>query len=169
MIAVTHRGNTIELAGKLPQVGTKAPNFRLTQTDLTDISLETFTGKNLVLNIFPSIDTGTCAASVRRFNQLASALPNIVVICVSKDLPFAHKRFCGAEGIEDVICASQYKDQSFSEGYGVDILDGSKLIGLMSRAVVVIDTNGVVIHTEQVSDISSEPDYEAAIHLLTAN
>lgn len=168
MPSVTHKGNTITLAGFLPAIGSKAPDFKLTKTDLTDVSLGDFEGKQIVLNIFPSIDTGTCATSVRRFNQLASALPNTVVICVSKDLPFAHRRFCGAEGIADVVCASQYKDNSFSEAYGVDITSGSALAGLMSRAVVVIDSAQNVLHTEQVQDISSEPDYEAAIHYLTA-
>jgi thioredoxin-dependent peroxiredoxin len=168
MSSVTHKGNTITLAGFLPAIGSKAPDFKLTKTDLTDVSLADFKGKQIVLNIFPSIDTGTCATSVRRFNQLASALPNTVVICVSKDLPFAHRRFCGAEGIADVVCASQYKDNSFSEAYGAEITSGSPLTGLFSRAVVVIDKDQNVIHTEQVSDISSEPDYEAAIHYLMA-
>jgi thiol peroxidase len=116
-----------------------------------------------VLNIFPSIDTSTCATSVRKFNALASAMENTVVLCISKDLPFAVKRFCIAEGLDNVVCLSQYKDQSFSENYNVDIVDGSSLIGLMARAIVVIDENGVVAHHELVSDISHEPNYDAVL------
>jgi len=167
MSTFMHRGHTAETNGELPAVGSSAPDFRLTTIDLKDISIADYKGQNLVLNIFPSIDTSTCATSVRRFNQLASALKNTKVICVSKDLPFAQKRFCGAEGIENVICASEYKNNSFSDAYHVLITSGSSLIGLMARAVVVIDANGIVKHTELVPDIGHEPDYNAALESLS--
>jgi thiol peroxidase len=165
MATITHRGNEIITAGTLPESGKPVPNFRLTKSDLTDVTPKELAGKKVVLNIFPSIDTGVCAASVRRFNQLASALDNTLVLCVSKDLPFAHNRFCGAEGIENVHMSSQYKDTSFSDAMGVDIVSGP-LAGLMSRAIVVLDENGMVKYTEQVPEIGSEPDYEKAIEAL---
>ena len=155
----------IKTAGNLPAVGTKAPSFVLTGTDLADMHLSDFTGKRLVLNIFPSIDTGTCAASARRFNQEASSLENTVVLNVSKDLPFAQKRFCAAEGLENVVNGSEFKTTSFSENYGVTMQEG-RLAGLFSRAVVVIDGAGNVLYTEQVPSIGQEPDYEAAIASL---
>ncbi|MDZ4752209.1 MAG: thiol peroxidase [Flavobacteriales bacterium] len=159
MATIISRGNDVETTGNLPIVGSKAPNFRLTGQDLRDFSLEDFKGKRIVLNIFPSIDTSTCASSVRKFNELAASMENTEVICVSKDLPFACKRFCGAEGISNVITGSQYKDNSFSEGYQVDMISGTALSGLMSRAVVVVDADGIVEYTEQVGDISDEPNY----------
>lgn len=162
MSSITFKGNPIETVGELPKVGDKAPDFRVTNTDLEDVSLSDFEGKNLILNIFPSVDTGICAASVREFNKRASGLKNTQVLCVSKDLPFAHKRFCGAEGIENVISASQYKDQSFSEKYRVDMLNGP-LAGLMSRAIVVINEEGEVTYVEQVPEIVQEPDYDKAL------
>jgi len=165
MATITHRGNEIHTAGSLPATGQPVPAFRLTKSDLTDITPKELAGKKVVLNIFPSIDTGVCASSVRRFNQLASALDNTLVLCVSKDLPFAHNRFCGAEGIENVFMSSQYKDTSFSDAMGVDIQSGP-LAGLMSRAIVVLDESGVVKYTEQVPEIGSEPDYEKAIEAL---
>ncbi len=152
-------------SGSLPEVGTKAPEFTLTDTELSDITLSSLRGKRVVLNIFPSINTGVCQSSVREFNKRASELDNTVVVCVSKDLPFAHKAFCGAEGIENVISASQYKNTSFNEGYQVELVD-SPFEGLFSRAVVVVDENGTVIYTEQVPAIGQEPDYEAAIASL---
>lgn len=165
MSTIHHKGKEIHTAGSLPAIGKTAPEFRLTKNDLSDFRLSDLRGKKVILNIFPSIDTGTCASSVRRFNQLASDMENVIVVCVSKDLPFAQKRFCGAEGIENVITASQYKDTSFSDAYGVDLVDGA-LTGLMSRAIVVIDENGIVTYTEQVEDISSEPDYDKAMHAV---
>ncbi len=162
MSSITFKGNPIETVGELPKVGDKAPDFRVTNTDLEDVSLSDFEGKNLILNIFPSVDTGICAASVREFNKRASGLKNTQVLCVSKDLPFAHKRFCGVEGIENVISASQYKDQSFSEKYRVDMLNGP-LAGLMSRAIVVINEEGEVTYVEQVPEIVQEPDYDKAL------
>jgi thiol peroxidase len=152
-------------SGSLPEVGSKAPEFTLTDTELSDITLSSLRGKRVVLNIFPSINTGVCQSSVREFNKRASELDNTVVVCVSKDLPFAHKAFCGAEGIENVISASQYKNTSFNEGYQVELVD-SPFEGLFSRAVVVVDENGTVIYTEQVPAIGQEPDYEAAIASL---
>lgn len=166
MAGITHKGNIVTTAGDLPAKGTRAPSFRLTKTDLEDVDLEDFPGQRIVLNIFPSIDTSTCATSVRKFNQLAASLPNTVVLCISKDLPFAHRRFCGAEGIKNVLALAQYKDRSFSDAYGVDIVSGSTLTGLMSRAVVVVDEKGRILYTEQVADISSEPDYESVISIL---
>ncbi|MEY3398277.1 MAG: hypothetical protein RL220_871 [Bacteroidota bacterium] len=164
---VTHREKEVILAGSLPEVGTPAPDFRLTLQNLSDVSLADFKGRKLVLNIFPSIDTPTCASSVRRFNALMSDVAETVVICVSKDLPFAQRRFCGAEGIENVITGSQYKDTSFSDAYGVDMVSGTALSSLMSRAVVVIDRQGIVRYTEQVGDISIEPDYEKVLNALS--
>ncbi|MEZ4722233.1 MAG: thiol peroxidase [Flavobacteriales bacterium] len=165
MATITHRGNEVHTSGNLPQVGQKAPDFKVTGGDLKDIALADFAGKRLVLNIFPSIDTGTCAASVRRFNQEAAGLNNTVVLNVSKDLPFAQKRFCAAEGIENVVNGSEYKNDLFSSNYRVVLSDGA-LAGLFSRAVVVVDSDGTVIHTEQVPEIGQEPDYEAVIKSL---
>jgi len=165
MSKIAFKGNPVETTGSLPEVGSVAPNFRLTDTTLQDVSLESFKGSQVVFNIFPSIDTGVCATSVRKFNERASELKNTKVVCISKDLPFAHKRFCGAEGIENVLSTSQFKDNSFSQNYGVDMLDGP-LAGLMSRAVVVVDSQGIVKYTEQVPDITQEPNYDAAIASL---
>jgi thioredoxin-dependent peroxiredoxin len=165
MAEITFKGNPVHTAGNLPTAGSPAPDFRLTKTDLTDVSISDLKGKKVVLNIFPSVDTGVCAASARRFNQLASSLENTIVLNVSKDLPFAHKRFCAAEGLENVHGASEYKDNSFSQAYGVDMKDGA-LAGLMSRAVVVVDENGMVTYNQQVADIGIEPDYDAAIAAL---
>jgi len=162
MSTITFKGNAVKTAGDLPAKGTEAPDFMLTKADLSDVKLSDFKGKKVILNIFPSIDTGVCAASVRAFNEKASELDNAVVLCVSKDLPFAHSRFCEAEGLKDVITLSQYKDDSFSLAYGVDMVDGP-LKGLMSRAIVVIDEGGKVTYTEQVPEIAQEPDYEKAI------
>ena len=165
MATVTLGGNPLHTNGELPQKGTKSPNFELTGTDLKPVQLEDFAGKKLILNIFPSIDTGTCAASVRQFNQRAASLPNTTVLCVSRDLPFAQKRFCGAEGIDNVLTASDFKDGSFGKNFGLELLDGA-LQGLHSRAVVVLNEQGEVVHTELVSEIANEPNYEAAIAAL---
>jgi thiol peroxidase len=165
MSTITFKGNNIETAGTLPAVGSHAPNFSLIKTDLSEVNLDALKGKKVVLNIFPSVDTGICAASARKFNQLASSMENTVVLNVSKDLPFAHNRFCAAEGLENVHGASQFKDENFSKAYGVDMTTGP-LAGLMSRAVVIVDENGVVKYTEQVPEIAQEPNYEAAIAAL---
>src|SRR5262245_39491715 len=153
MADIKFKGNPIKTAGTLPAVGAKAPDFKLTKADLSDVSLKDFAGKTLVLNIFPSIDTGVCATSVRKFNQEAANLPNAVVLGVSKDLPFAHKRFCGAEGIQNVVTGSDLREGSFAKNYGVTMTEGP-LAGLMSRAVVVVDAQGVVKYTEQVPEIT---------------
>ncbi|GAK49264.1 thiol peroxidase [Candidatus Moduliflexus flocculans] len=165
MAEITLKGNKIHTYGTLPEVGSKAPDFVLTKTDLADVSLKDFAGKKIVLNIFPSIDTGVCAASVRKFNEEVQKLENTVVLCASIDLPFAHSRFCGAEGLESVISVSELRKRQFGEDYGVRIVDGP-LAGLFSRAVVVIDEKGVVTYTEQVPEIAQEPNYEAALKAL---
>lgn len=165
MAEITFKGNPVHTVGNLPAVGSKAPAFSLVGTDLSTITLDSYKGKRLVLNIFPSIDTGVCAASARRFNAEASSLQNTVVLNVSKDLPFAHKRFCAAEGLENVSNGSEFRSDAFSANYEVTMTDGS-LAGLFSRAVVVVDEGGTVIHAEQVPEITQEPDYEAAIKSL---
>ncbi len=162
MAQVTFKGNPVHTAGSLPGVGSTARDFQVVKADLSTMSLGEFTGKKVVLNIFPSLDTPVCATSVRRFNVEAAKLGNTVVLCISRDLPFAQKRFCAAEGIDNVITGSEYRDSSFSDAYGVRILDGP-LAGLLSRAVVVIDERGKVIYTEQVPEITQEPDYGKAL------
>ncbi|MBD0832783.1 thiol peroxidase [Aestuariibaculum sediminum] len=166
MATVTLKGNEIHTSGELPKVGTTAPDFKLTNTDLETISLSDFSGSKVVLNIFPSIDTGTCAASVRAFNKEASELKNTKVLCISHDLPFAMARFCGAEGLEDVVNLSDYKNGSFGKAYGLDFTDGP-LETLHSRCVVVLDENAKVLYTEQVSEIVDEPNYKAALEALS--
>ena len=165
MATITLGGNPIHTNGELPQVGSKATDFSMIQTDLSTATLATFTGSRLVLNIFPSIDTGTCATSVRTFNEKASQLANTKVLCISRDLPFAQKRFCGAEGLENVINLSDFNTGSFGKNYGLEIVDGP-LAGLHSRVVIVLDENGTILHTEQVSEIANEPNYEAALAVL---
>jgi thioredoxin-dependent peroxiredoxin len=165
MAKITFKGNAVNTSGDLPKVGSKAPDFRLTKSDLADVSLKDFKGKKIVLNIFPSIDTGVCAASVKKFNQEAADLAGTTVLGVSRDLPFALNRFCGAEGIKNVVTASELRDQSFGQSYGVRIADGP-LAGLLSRAVVVVDESGTVIYTEQVPEIAQEPNYQAALNAL---
>ena len=165
MSQITLGGNAINTGGALPLVGAHATNFELVATDLSTVSLSDFAGSRLVLNIFPSIDTGTCAASVRKFNEKASALDNTKVLCISRDLPFAQKRFCGAEGIENVVSLSDFKTGQFGKDFGLEIMDGP-LAGLHSRAVLVIDENGVVLFTEQVGEIADEPNYDAALAVL---
>lgn len=162
MAYITLKGNKIQTREDLPKVGTKAPDFLLIKTDLSDTSLKEYKGKKVILNIFPSIDTDVCAASVRRFNAEASKLKNTVVLCISRDLPFAAKRFCGAEGLNNVITASEFRDDNFSKAYGVRMVDGP-LAGLLSRAIVVIDETGTIIYTEQVPEIAQEPNYEKAL------
>jgi thioredoxin-dependent peroxiredoxin len=162
MANITFKGNPVATIGDLPSVGSQAPDFTLTKDDLSAVSKQDLTGKNVVLNIFPSIDTGVCATSVRKFNEQAASLPNTVVVCVSKDLPFAMKRFCGAEGIDQVMTASWFRGPDFGKDYGVTMNDGP-LAGLFARAVVVMDATGKVVHTELVPEIAQEPDYEQAI------
>jgi thiol peroxidase len=165
MATITLGGNPIHTNGELPQVGSKATDFSMIQTDLSTATLATFAGSRLVLNIFPSIDTGTCATSVRTFNEKASQLANTKVLCISRDLPFAQKRFCGAEGLENAINLSDFNTGSFGKNYGLEIIDGP-LAGLHSRVVIVLDENGTILHTEQVSEIANEPNYEAALAVL---
>ena len=166
MATVTLKGNKIHTSGNLPKKGEKAPNFKLTATDLSTKTLNDFKGQNLVLNIFPSVDTGTCATSVRTFNKQASELKDTKVLCISHDLPFAFSRFCGAEGLENVVSLSDFKDGSFGKTYGLDFVDGP-LEALHSRCIVVVDKDGIVTHTEQVPEIVDEPNYEAAINALS--
>ena len=166
MATLVHRGLTVHSIGELPEVGSKLPGFVLTSTGMTDdLGPDVAVGKRLVLNIFPSIDTGVCAMSVRRFNELAAGLPDAVVLCVSNDLPMAQARFCGAEGIENVTVSSDFRTD-FGDVYGVTMADGP-LAGLLSRAVVVVDADGTVVYTEQVPEIGQEPDYDAALAALS--
>jgi thiol peroxidase len=165
MSSITLGGNPINTSGELPKTGSQLADFKLIKTDLSIASLADYAGKKVVFNIFPSIDTGTCAASVRKFNATAANLNNTVVLCISRDLPFAQKRFCGAEGIENVENLSDFKDGSFGKSNGLEIIDGV-LAGLHSRAVIVIDEKGTILHTEQVQEIADEPNYEAALAVL---
>lgn len=162
MATITLKGNEIHTSGSLPKVSSQAPDFKLVKTDLSELDKAGLKGKKVVLNIFPSLDTDVCAASVRRFNKEASELDNTVVVCVSKDLPFAHARFCTTEGLDNVISASDFRTGKFGEDYGLTIADGP-LAGLHSRAVVVLNENGDVVYTEQVPEIVEEPNYEAAL------
>ncbi len=165
MAKITLKGTPVQTSGDLPPVGHNAPNFTLTKMDLSELSLSELKGQRVVLNIFPSLDTSTCATSVRTFNQRANELPDTVILCVSADLPFAQKRFCGAEGLEQVVPVSDFRNKTFGGDYGVTILDGA-LKGLLARAVVTLDENGKVIYTELVPEIGSEPDYDAALKSL---
>jgi len=165
MAQVKFKGNPVKTAGDVPGVGAQAPSFTLTGKDLSDVSLADFAGKKVVLNIFPSIDTPVCAASVRRFNAEASALGDTVVLCISADLPFAHGRFCTVEGLERVQPLSTYRSPAFGKDYGVVIAEGP-LRGLLSRAVIVVDQSGKVSYVVHVDEITNEPDYEAALRAL---
>lgn len=164
MTTITFKGDEVHTVGSLPAVGEKAKNFTLVATDLSDKSLSDYKGKNVILNIFPSINTGVCATSVRKFNEEAANLDNTVVLCISKDLPFAQAQFCGAEGIENVTMLSDFRTD-FGKEYGVELNDGP-LRGLLSRAVVVIDPEGKIIYEEQVPEIGQEPNYAAALKAL---
>lgn len=164
MAHISRRGTPTETVGDLPAVGTKAPAFTLTAGDLSDVTQDHWSGRRLVLNIFPSVDTGTCAMSVRKFNELASTLENTTVVCISNDLPYAQTRFCGAEGLSNVATASAFRSD-FGDTFGVRILDGG-MRGLLARAVVVLDADGILLHSELVDDISHEPNYDAAIAVL---
>ncbi|MCS5663896.1 MAG: thiol peroxidase [Flavobacteriales bacterium] len=165
MTKITLKGNTINTSGELPNVGSLAKDFKLIATDLSTKTLNDFKGKNLVLNIFPSVDTGTCAASVRNFNKAAANLNNTSVLCISRDLPFAQNRFCGAEGIENVLTLSDFNTGQFGKDYGLNIVDGP-LAGLHSRCVLVINTEGKVIYTEQIAETTEEPNYDLALKSL---
>lgn len=165
MATVTLKGNPITTVGELPTVGSKIPAFKLVKNDLSELSNKDTEGKKIVLNIFPSVDTGTCAASARFFNQAASDLQNTQVICVSRDLPFAQARFCGAEGIENVVMASDFKTGQFGEDFGV-LFNSGPLAGLLSRSIVVADETGTVLYTEQISETADEPNYEKALDAL---
>jgi len=163
---VTLGGNPVEVAGTFPLKGQDAPAFSLVGKDLADVSLASFSGKRKVLNIFPSIDTPTCATSVRKFNQTANDLVNTVVLCISADLPFAQNRFCGAEGLSNVVTLSTMRGSEFLRAYGVALQSGP-LAGVAARAVVVLDANNKVLHSELVAEIKTEPDYAAALKALT--
>lgn len=162
---ITLGGTPIQVSGKFPSVGQQAPAFTLVGKDLADVSLASLAGKRKVLNIFPSIDTPTCATSVRKFNQTANTLPNTAVLCISADLPFAQSRFCGAEGLSNVQTLSTMRGRSFLQDYGVSIKNGP-LAGVAARAVVVLDENDRVLHSELVSEIKNEPNYAAALAVL---
>ena len=165
MALITLGGNPINTSGALPKVGSNAPQFQLVKSDLSTTTLADFAGSKLVLNIFPSIDTGTCATSVRTFNAKAAEANNTKVLCISRDLPFAQKRFCGAEGIENVINLSDFNTGSFGKDYGLEMVDGA-LVGLHSRVVIVIDENGKITYTEQVQEIANEQNYDKALASL---
>jgi thiol peroxidase len=165
MSKITFKGNEINTSGELPAVGSQAKDFSLVATDLSTKTLADFAGKNLLLNIFPSIDTGVCAASVRNFNKTAADLNNTTVLCISRDLPFAQNRFCGAEGIENVVMLSDFKTGQFGADYGLNLLEGP-LAGLHSRCIVIINAEGKVIYTEQVAETIDEPNYELALASL---
>jgi thiol peroxidase len=165
MASITFKNTPVSTVGELPAKGSTLPAFELVGQDLGAVSSADLAGKRVVLNIFPSVDTGTCAMSVRTFNEVAAGLENTVVVCVSKDLPFAQARFCGAEGIENVVTGSAFRS-SFGEDFGVTMADGP-LAHLLSRAVVVVDAEGTVVYTEQVPEIGQEPDYDAALAALS--
>ena len=162
MATIKLGGNPVHTVGELPKKGDKAPDFKLTRGDLKDVSLADYAGKKKILNILPSLDTGVCATSARRFNLEAAKLGNTVILTISNDLPFAPKRFCEAEGISEVVPLSELRTRDFGEAYGVRIVDGP-MAGLMSRAVLVLDENDIVVHAEQVPEIAQEPDYASAL------
>jgi thioredoxin-dependent peroxiredoxin len=162
MANVTHKGNPVHTVGDLPKVGSKAPDFKLTKGDLSDVSLADFAGKVRILNIVPSLDTSTCALSAKKFNEEIKKLSGAVVLNISRDLPFAQARFCKAEGVDAVVPLSELRDRAFGAAYGVELKDGL-LAGLLSRAVVVVDKSGTVVYTQQVPEIATEPDYASAL------
>ena len=165
MATITLKGNAIETIGSLPAKASAAPAFTLVKTDLSEATLADYQGKRVVLNIFPSIDTPVCAASVRQFNKTAGELTNTVVLCISADLPFAHSRFCETDGLKNVESLSVFRSPAFGKDYGVTITTGP-IAGLLSRAIVIIDTDSKVLYTEQVPEITQEPDYSAALAAL---
>lgn len=162
MATITFKGNPVQTIGNLPAKGSKVPDFKLTGADLGDVSLATYAGKVKILNIVPSLDTGVCAASARAFNKAAASLGEVVILTISRDLPFAQKRFCEAEKIDKVVTLSELRDREFGKAYGVEMISGP-LAGLLSRAVVVLDRGNTVTYTQQVPEISQEPDYESAL------
>jgi thiol peroxidase len=168
MTQIRHRDAVVNTSGFLPDVGSIAPEFVLTGNDLKDVTLSYFIGKNVILNIFPSIDTSTCATSVREFNKRAASLVNTVVLCIARDLPFAMRRFCGAEGIQNVITLSDFRSEGFWKAYGVMMTDGL-MRGTFARAVVVVDTAGKVQYTELVPVLGQEPNYDAALNAALGN
>lgn len=165
MAKITLRGNPVNTSGSLPEKGSRAPAFSLVKSDLSILTLDELAGKKVILNISPSLDTGICATAVRKFNVLAAGSENTVVLAITKDLPFAHGRFCSTEGINNVITLSGFRDTAFGKAYGVDILDGP-MAGLYARSIVVIDEMGKVTYTEQVPEIAQEPDYDSALAAL---
>ena len=165
MAKITLRGNPINTSGSLPEKGSKAPAFSLVKSDLSTLTLDELAGKKVILNISPSLDTGICATAVRKFNVLAAGSENTVVLAITKDLPFAHGRFCSTEGINNVVALSGFRDTAFGKAYGVDILDGP-MAGLYARSIVVIDEEGKVVYTELVPEIVQEPDYDGALAAL---
>jgi thioredoxin-dependent peroxiredoxin len=165
MATITLKGNSIHTVGELPAVGSQAPDFKLTRGDLADVSLKDFAGQRKLLNIVPSLDTGVCATSARKFNEAASQVAGAVLLTISCDLPFAQKRFCESEGIKNVVTLSELRERRFGEAYGVRISDGP-LAGILSRAVVVLDDKDKVVYTEQVPEIGQEPNYEKALAAL---
>ena len=165
MAKITLKGNPINTSGHLPSKSSKAPDFILVKSDLVNLSLSELKGKKLILNIFPSLDTSVCATSVRKFNQLAAGKTNTVVLAISKDLPFAHKRFCTTEGITNVVTLSGFRDTTFGKSYGIDIIDGP-FAGLYARSIVVVNEKGIVTYTQLVPEIVEEPDYDAALEAL---
>jgi len=166
MANITLKNNPISTCGDLPNIGEKAKDFSLIGKDLKEVSLNDFQGERIVMNIFPSVDTGICAISVKTFNEKAASLSNTKVLCISRDLPFAQNRFCGAENIENVLTLSDFSNGSFGKDYGLTIMDGA-LANLHSRCVVVLDESHNIIHTEQVDEITSEPNYETALSVLS--
>jgi len=165
MAKITHGGAPVNTSGNLPAVGSKAPDFKLIKSDLSTMKLSDLKGKKVILSIFPSQETGVCSASIRKFNQLAAGKKNAMVLGISKDLPFAHKRFCESEGISNVVTLSGYRDEEFGKSYGVDTLDGP-FAGLYARSIVIVDENGLVTYTEQVPETAQEPDYDSALAAL---
>ena len=165
MAKITLKGNPVKISGNLPAKGSKAPDFRLVKSDLSYLKLSELKGKKVVLSIFPSQETGTCSASIRRFNQIAGGKKDVTVLGISKDLPFAHKKFCESEGITNVVTLSGYRDQEFGKLYGVDVLDGV-FAGLYARSIIIIDENGKVVYTQLVSEMANEPDYEDVLAAL---
>ncbi|WP_242132262.1 thiol peroxidase [Aestuariivivens marinum] len=167
MATLSLKGNTIHSKGELPKIGTQAPDFELAAADLSDKTLNDYKGFRVIMNIFHSIDTGTCAASVRQFNKEASKLNNTKILCISKDLPFAMARFCGAEGIDNVETLSDFRNGNFGESYNLTYVDGP-IRGLLARSIIILDENGKILHTEQVQEVVEEPNYKAALAALQA-
>lgn len=165
MALIALGGNPINTSGELPKVGAKAPDFTLVNSSLSEVTMKDFEGSKLVLNIFPSVETGVCSASVRKFNELASSMPDTKVLCISRDLPFAQQRFCAAEGLENVINLSDFRTGRFGKDYGLEIMEGI-FSGLLSRVVIVLDVNGTILYSEQVPEIATEPNYENALAVL---